>query len=332
MKELILVGTYCPDDERERLLNDCIDSLQGCREDYDILICSHTEIPSYITKKIDYVFYDKHNNLITDIKYLNRPWFSLSDNMSILSTYIGSHSTYLAVYRLLIAGLGFAKMFKYEKAHYLEYDSIMNDLSELYDNSKLLDKYDGVAIQKDKGNFENHLPWPIGNFISFKIKSINEIFTTYDEEKLLEILLESPFKTNEKITNDVMLMDGNSIYIKDYSQVKSKYIKFGLSDNTSKESMNYWAVPFYNTNEDKVFAVVWNNKDAQPINVNFIINETRMINFTQIQKSEWRTEEIGDINDIDSILVLVDNKIKVNIILNNENRELFKKTNHSVHT
>jgi len=57
-----------------------------------------------------------------------------------------------------------------------------------------------------------------------------------------------------------------------------------------------------------------------------------MINFTQIQKSEWRTEEIGDINDIDSILVLVDNKIKVNIILNNENRELFKKTNHSVHT
>jgi len=332
MKELILIGAYCPDDERETLLNDCIDSLQGCREDYDILICSHTEIPSYITKKIDYVFYDKNNDLITDLKYLNRHWFSLSDNMSILSTYVGSHSTYLAVYRLLIAGLGFAKMFKYEKAHYLEYDSIMNDLSELYDNSKLLDRYDGVGIQKDKKDFAPHLPWPIGNFISFKVKSINEIFTTYNKEKLLEILLESPFKANEKITNDVMLMDGNRIYIKDYSHIKIKDIKFGLSDNTSKESMSYWAVPFYNPEEDKVFAVVWNNKDDEPINVNFIINETRMINFTQIQKSEWRTEEIGDINNIDSILVLVDNKIKVNIILNNENRELFKKTNHSVHT
>jgi hypothetical protein len=38
------------------------------------------------------------------------------------------------------------------------------------------------------------------------------------------------------------------------------------------------------------------------------------------------------INDINSILILVNGKIKNNIILNEENRELFKKTNHSVHT
>jgi len=27
MKDLIIIGAYCPDDERERLLNDCISSL-----------------------------------------------------------------------------------------------------------------------------------------------------------------------------------------------------------------------------------------------------------------------------------------------------------------
>jgi hypothetical protein len=332
MKDLIVIGAYCPDDEREQLLNQCVDSIQKCKNEYDILICSHTIVPEYIAKKVDYTFYDKKNDLITDLKYLNRPWFKPLDNLAILSTYIGHNSTYLAAYRLLIAGLGFAKMFKYEKIHWVEYDSIMNDLSELFDNSKLLNEYDSVVIQKDKTISKNYLAWPMGNFMSFKVKSIDEILTTYDRERLLEMLLESPFKTNEKITNDVMLMNGNTIYIKNYEDIKHKDIKFELSDNTSKESMSYWTVPFYNTNEDKVFVIVYNNKDEEPINVNFIINETKIINFNEIQKSNWKIEEIGDINDISSILILVNGKIKNNIILNEENRELFKKTNHSVHT
>jgi hypothetical protein len=330
MKELILVGTYCPDDEREQLLNECINSLQGCRKDYDILICSHTEIPSYISKKVDYVFYDKNNDLITDLKYLNQPWFSPFNGMTILSTYIGENSTYLAVYRLLISGLGFAKMFKYKKVHYVEYDTIMNDLSELYDNSRLLDEYDNVVIQKEQRDYEENIAWPIGNFMSFKVDSINELFITYDKEKLLEILLNSPSKTNEKITNDIMKLNGNTIYVKDYDKIKSKDIQFALSRNTSRETMNYWTVPFYNIKEDKVSVIVWNNKDEEPINVNFIVNNDRMITFNNVNKFEWRIGDIGNIKDIQSILILVNNKIKTNIMLNNENKEWFKKTNYSV--
>ena len=154
MKELILIGSHCPDDEREKLLDECVNVLQRCRNQYDILICSHTEIPSYISKKVDYVFYDKNNDLITDLKYLNQPWFSPVDGMTILSTYIGQNSTYLAVYRLVITGLGFAKMFKYEKVHYVEYDTIMNDLSELYDNIMLL-------FKKKKGIMRKTLLGPL---------------------------------------------------------------------------------------------------------------------------------------------------------------------------
>lgn len=329
MKELILVGAYCPDDEREQLLNECVNSLQSCRNDYDILICSHTEIPTYISKKVDYVFYDKNNDLITDLKYLNQPWFSPIDGMTILSTYIGENSTYLAVYRLLILGLGFAKMFKYEKVHYVEYDTIMNDLSELYDNSKLLDEYDNVVIQKEERNYEENIAWPMGNFMSFKVDSINELFTTYDKEKLLEILFNSPSKTNEKITNDIMKMNGNTIYVKDYDKIKSKDIQFALSRNTSRETMNYWTVPFYNTKEDKVSVIVWNNKDEDPINVSFIINNDKLITFNNVNKFEWRMGDIGNIDNIESILILVNNRIKANITLNEKNKEWFKKTNYT---
>lgn len=329
MKELILIGAYCPDDEREQLLYECVNSLQNCRNEYDILICSHTEIPSYISKKVDYVFYDKNNDLITDLKYLNQPWFSPVDGMTILSTYIGENSTYLAVYRLLISGLGFAKMFKYKKVHYIEYDIIMNDLSELYDNSNLLNEYDNVVIQKEQRNYEENIAWPMGNFVSFKVDSIDELFTTYDKEKLLEILFDSPSKTNEKITNDIMKLNGNSIYIKNFDEIKNKDIKFALSKDTSKETMNYWTVPFYNTKEDKVSVIVWNNKDNEPIDVNFIVNSDKMITFNNVNKFEWRMGDIGHIDDINSILILVNNRIKTNIILNEENKEWFKKTNYT---
>ena len=316
MKDLILIGAYCPDYEREKLLNDCVDSLQRCRNDYDILISSHTEIPKYISQKVDYTFYDKNNDLITDLKYLNQPWFSPMDGMTILSTYIGKHSTYLAVYRLLIFGLGFAKMFKYKKVHYIEYDTVMNDLSELYDNSKLLDEYDNVVIQKEQRDYELNLAWPMGNFMSFKVDKIDEIFTTYDKEKLLDILFKSDGKTNEKITNDVMKLNGNSIYVKDYDVIKNKDILFALSDKTYKEENNYWVVPFYHTKEDMVYAIVWNNKDEDPIDVNFIINNDKIISFKNIKRYQWNISPIADISEINSILVLVNNQVKTHVILN----------------
>ena len=54
-----------------------------------------------------------------------------------------------------------------------------------------------------------------------------------------------------------------------------------------------------------------------------------MITFNNLNKFEWRMGDIGNINDIKSILILVNDKIKTNIQLNEENREWFKKTNYT---
>jgi hypothetical protein len=331
MKDLIIIGTHCPDEERKNLLNKCINSLQLCRNKYDILISSHSEIPTYILNNVDYVFYDKNNELITDIKYLNQPWFSPMEGIVISSAYVNKYSTYLSVYRLLILGLGFAKMFNYKKAHYIEYDTIMNDLSELYDNSILLEKYDNIVIKKKPRNFEANIDWTIGNFMSFKVESVNDLFTNYNKEKLLNILLNSDSKTNEKITNDIMKMNNNTIYIKDYDEILKKDIQFALSDKIKKEEMSYWAVPFYNTKDNKVFAIAWNDKDENPINVIFIINNNKIITFNNIKKFEYKLSNIGEINEIENIVVLVNNKVQLNLSLNEKNREVFKNTSYSRH-
>ena len=42
----------------------------------------------------------------------------------------------------------------------------------------------------------------------------------------------------------------------------------------------------------------------------------------------WRIITVDNINNINSIVVLVDNKIKTTIIFDDENLELFKRTNY----
>jgi hypothetical protein len=145
----------------------------------------------------------------------------------------------------------------------------------------------------------------------------------------MEILKNCPNKTNEKTTQEIYEKNGGKIFFKDFNKMMDKNNQFNLSDKATKDSMDYWTVPFYNTKEDKVSIIVWNNKDDKPINVNFIINNDKMITFNNLNKFEWRMGDIGNINDINSILILVNDKIKTNIILNKEKRELFKITNYT---
>lgn len=331
MKELILIGAHCPDVERENFLSKLVNQLQGARDKYDILICSHLTIPEYISRQVDFVFYDRNNDLIHDMKYMNQPWFSPNEEFLVLSTLIGESSTYLAVYRLIISGLGIAKIYGYEKVHYIEYDSDFQDLAELDVHSKLLDQYDWVAISKEEKNYEDNIDWPIGSFSSFKLKSVDKTFLEFDREKLLEILYNSPNKTNEKITYDVMSMNGNKIYLRDYYNEISQKNTYALSRTTSRESLTYWSVPYYDTKKDLLFVVVWNNKDDGPIDVNFLVNDEKIIRFENIQKFQWSIQEVGKFEDVRSILTLVNGKIKNNLSFDESSRELFKKTNYTIY-
>ena len=158
---------------------------------------------------------------------------------------------------------------------------------------------------------------------------MDETFLVYDQDKLEKILDNCPYKTNEKITQDVLEKNGDKIFFKDFNELLGRNNQFNLSDKTSKDSMDYWTVPFYDTKEDIVRVIVWNNKDDNPINVNFIINGERLVSFNNVGKFGWEMKNIGDINEIDSILILVNGRIKTNITLNDENKEIFKGTNYT---
>ena len=72
MKDLITIFNYSPDDRRKKILHDLILDLQDLKEDFDILVVSHSPISDITLDLIDYFYYDKNNELLTDFDLTNK--------------------------------------------------------------------------------------------------------------------------------------------------------------------------------------------------------------------------------------------------------------------
>lgn len=324
MKPLIIIGAYCPDIERQTLLENCIESLNPIKKDFDILISSHAPIPENIVHKVDYVLYDKTNELITDWDMMGTPWFSPFDGLNINSALISNYSTYLAVYRTLIGGLGMAKVFGYERAYWLEYDSVILDHTEFYNDLAL---ENNVSIQYRS---DSSLQWGLGYFMPFNVSKLNDTFLKYDREKLLELLKNSPHKTNEYITQDILESTGHPILYKDFSSLSAN--TYNLSAFTKKDEMDDWVTPYYDTADDKIKILAWNIKKNYPINVTCVINNSSSVFLNDIPERVWRIQDLDTIDKIDEILIIVNSKIKNRILINTPDlKDKFKKINKTIY-
>ena len=67
MKDLILIPTYAPDNQRKEILRNFVKSIN--KDIFDIMVVSHSSIPTDIIENTDYSIYDSKNILLTDTKY-----------------------------------------------------------------------------------------------------------------------------------------------------------------------------------------------------------------------------------------------------------------------
>ena len=321
-KELITIGAHCPNPKSKNLLLDCLKSLQPSRDKYDILVVSHVPIENYIYDYVDYIFYDKNNEILYDLEYINPPWFSPNLQMKFISSYVTGSNTYLAVYRLLIASFGIAKTLGYEKTHWIEYDSYLSNTDFLSKNSENLKN--NVAVQYFNNLTHDNLAWGYGCIMSVNITKLNPTFLEYSRETLLKLLSESLYKTCESITEDVFLMDGETIYKEELESLTDIGCKFNLSRELPSNEMDNWVVPVYNRETNNIDALVWNNKFESPIKANFIINGEKTIYFNEVHLHAWHVKTLGSLDEINDILIIVNDKIKLKIDFNLVSKEQFK--------
>jgi hypothetical protein len=320
MKDLILVTAYCPDEVRENLLRNCINSLSKFSHKYDIMIVSHTPVPLDIQKKVNFCLYDSKNEILTDWDLLNRPWFSPGDGRAIHSSFLSKKNTILAIWRMFILGFSNAKNMGYSKVHQMEYDCEIIDDREIADNSILLDSHDSVIYFDIKPNVEKIL---FGSVQSYFLPTLNNFLINLNEETIKDYVRNSNTKSPEVLLHR-LLSDGN-IFEKDRNELEKYGNKFGIFDGQLVNSLNAWSVPFYDESDNHIYFIVWNTKVQEGVEHQIIINRNKVVSIDLTPLHHWKVVDLGDFDEIKNILVIENEKIRDTFSLNTEEEKIYFK-------
>jgi len=323
MKDLILITAYCPDEHRETILRNLVNSLTRFKDTFDTLIVSHTPIPLDIQKKVNFCFYDSKNEILTDWDLLNQPWFNPNDERRIQSSFLSKKNTHLAIWRLMIMGFSMAKNMGYIKVHHIEYDCEISSIDEFVHNSQLLDEYNSVVYIDSQDTVDDIL---FGSFQSYLAPNLNPFLVNLDEEKIKDMIRDSESKSPELMLQRLIEQMGK-VYKKSRISLNTDCNKFGIVDGQVGVKFIPWGVPFYDQLEDTVGFIIWNTKKEKGVKYNIIINDEKVVNVPLTMLDHWRIVDLGDIKDIKRILVIEDEEIKDKFILYTEEEiEIFKKS------
>lgn len=307
MKDLILITSYCDTKKKEELLRNLVNQINNQKDKFDLMVVSHTVVPNDISGKCDFVLYDKKNELLYDWDLRCKPWFNPNNERQIISIFTGFFNTHLAIWRMLILGNSLAKNIGYDKVHHIEYDTSINDFSELIENSQLLDKYDCVTYTKTSDTVD---PILFGTYQTYRLNTLHEDLLILNEEKIKNLILNEEDKLPESMLFD--LLHGNRKgFIKNKSLLDSKSNTFGLSHGQIINTHTAWCLPFYDRLTKKLRFIVWNmEEDSKSVEVQVIYNDEKVINLGFVKPQSWVVEDIDYFDNSKKMVVILNNKIR----------------------
>lgn len=322
MKDLILISCYCPDDYRENVLRDLVNSLYNFNEKYDTMIVSHTVIPTDIQKKVNYCFYDSKNEILTDWDLLNQPWFNPNDDRRIQSSFLSKKNTHLAIWRMMILGFSLSKNMGYKKVHHIEYDCKINNSIEFDHNSILLNEFNSVVyIDNNDDNIDEIL---LGSFQSYFLPTLDNFLINLNEDKIKEMIRNSSSKSPELMLQN-LLEESGKVYKKNRKVLEDNGNYFGIIDGQISVKFIPWAVPFYDRLEDTIGFVVWNTKNENGVRHTIIINNEKIIQVQETLLGHWRMVNLGKFDEITHILIIENDEIRDKFNLTTDkDKEVFK--------
>ena len=328
MNDLIIITSYHPTLEQEDMLRSLVNNISNLNKDFDVMISSHSYVPKDICDKVDYVIYDKENNILTGDEYRATLWVSLTDNYKIYTQYVGNQNTMLAVWKLQITAFNLAKSLGYKKVHKIEYDTIINDLSEFKDNSKLLDEYDTVFYSSKSTYPPFNIKSISGMVESLNLSSLIPIFQIYNENLIIDYYYKKWKNIPEILRHLAEIENNNKIYYKDVSLLSSKNIKTALVHRSD----NNWYVPYYDPQGDELRFLVRRNDSSIPNpKVELIVNNQYQKLDLPSTLNYWFHISLIEYQKVNSLKVLINDKMFYEIDFTSLDKEEFKKHNHSEH-
>lgn len=303
-KDLVLITAFCNTEHKTSTLRKLVNSLKES-EKFDIFISSHSPLPTDLVDSTDYFFYDSKNILLKDFDLRSAAWFYNGDgNNPINSIFVGFSNTHLAVWRLIILGNKIAKSLGYNKVHHIEYDTKIDHTSEIEENSKLLENYDVVTYTIDDPNHRGLL---LGSFQSYRLDTISNTLIDYNEEEIIDMIRQSNVKSPEMFLKNI-LHTNKKFLEKPIKDFKLNGIKFAFSKIKSEHPA--WCLPFYDRKMNTLNFIVWNSDNFENLNVKLIYNNKNVYTIPNVNQNEWRTLDLGNYDESEELIVMVNNKIR----------------------
>ena len=320
MKDLILISNYSETYEKQEVLRVLVNQINNYKEHFDLMIVSHTIVPEDISNKCEYVLFDKKNELIFDWDMRCRPWFNPGNTRQIMSIFTGNFNTHLAIWRMIILGNSVAKNLGYNKVHHIEYDTSINDFSELIENSKLLDNNNSVYYVKSQSTVDDIL---FGSYQAYRLDTLHNDLLVLDEDKLKQKIRSVEDKSPEMMLLE-LLRSSEKTVVKSKNKLDNNGNNFGLTHSQLSTDHTAWCLPYYDKLTNKLGFVIWNMEEQNgTINVKLIYNEDRLIDIGDVLSNHWRLMDIDDYDSARKLTVILNDKIR-NTFDFTENKDLFK--------
>ena len=149
MNEIVAILSHADTQDKIDVLTKCIDEVK--RQNYQIILSSHIEVPDDLKVKVDYFILDKENPLIFNREFPNFSHIHIWQNYPGYSqTYPLDYNHSYAVLKLIKNSLSIANINGFEKIHFVNYDFVLYDDFILKRHSTELQSVDLFSYYYDK--------------------------------------------------------------------------------------------------------------------------------------------------------------------------------------
>lgn len=293
MNNLIFITAYCPTTEQVERLDKCVDSV--IKTGHHILLISHTHIPNHIQKKCQYYFYDYLNETSDDYNLLGYNNFSTSD-LIIQSRFFQKKFYGFAIYRMFSMASQIAINFGYDNIHHIEYDCELLDKTIINEHCSLLETYDSILYTND-GTPDGFL---FGSLKSFKVKSLPEMFKTYNKQYIDSEMRKVKPTDLESLTKKLFIDSGNVLFKNDNDLSNQRFNK---GPTFYSKGMHYTL--YYNPTNNEI-SILYLSKKSYDEDIVVIVNNN-VIRF-KASPNQWNIRRLGLFDEVN--YVRIDNSDK----------------------